>query len=339
MDFERSWISRGENVSDELKDPVTGKPSLEPVVHRRQPRNRLRRYVSASWPMFVIPTIIWVLYRLSGPSASNREFARIPYNDSTLGFDKIFVITAMPERTRFINKILSYHHLEYTFFPAFSKHSAEVNKTMEVWFPGQSDDLSLRGKAACWLSHRTLWHEALYLNLDNVLILEDDIDILLDIKPRVKRAWMQLPGTWEYFFLGACFELFQNPHVVEFDGMNPFVTRVPIIQKLSYAACMHSYGIKASLLPLIIAMTQAPPIGGVDLDAMAEPIREGDIEAYTIWPYAMVQRPQSKLHNTVIGSDGQYNGPDQFVEEDWRVEDVFLPGVGTAEKIGVAYWL
>ncbi|OLL22691.1 hypothetical protein NEOLI_003101 [Neolecta irregularis DAH-3] len=88
---------------------------------------------------------------------------------------------------------------------------------------------------------------------------------------------------------------------------------------------MHAYGVRRLLLPQILEWSKHPS-NGIDLDALSNPLEKGLVEGYTLWPVGVIQRPLTKMRNSLIN---------EF--EDWRRSDVFRQGESTAEKVGVDY--
>jgi hypothetical protein len=63
------------------------------------------------------------------------------------------------------------------------------------------------GQAACYLSHREIWHDIKQRRLlKPVLILEDDVDIEVDFVLTMRNALSRLPDDWAVLWVGSCFE-------------------------------------------------------------------------------------------------------------------------------------
>ncbi|OLL24726.1 hypothetical protein NEOLI_004801 [Neolecta irregularis DAH-3] len=118
--------------------------------------------------------------------------------------------------------------------------------------------------------------------------------------------------------------------------MSPFSVDVPVIRKLDRGACLHAYGVRRSLLPQILEWSKHPS-NGIDLDILSNPLEKGLVEGYTLWPVGMIQRPLTKMRNSLINGFEGFR-EDGFFYADWRRSDVFRQGESTAEKVGVDYW-
>lgn len=64
-----------------------------------------------------------------------------------------------------------------------------------------------RAQAACYVSHREVWHNIVHRQLPRPsLVLEDDVDIELEFPEIVGNAIRSLPDDWAVLFVGHCFE-------------------------------------------------------------------------------------------------------------------------------------
>jgi GR25 family glycosyltransferase involved in LPS biosynthesis len=100
--------------------------------------------------------------------------------------------------------------------PAEPLVCATNNNSIEAYQPDLPEFRILTpARISCWYSHTTVIETIANDNSlkddDAVIVLEDDVDMELDIKARLKHLWTYLPKDWDIVYLGM-----QDPMLLSF---------------------------------------------------------------------------------------------------------------------------
>jgi glycosyl transferase, family 25 len=103
---------------------------------------------------------------------------------------------------------------------SFKSPNVKLFDAIRPTHAGGFDSIGAKG---CFMSHLGVLRES--ISLDNVLILEDDLDFVSNIKIRAQTALEQLPDDWGIFYGGCPLESrTQNSSIVQISPSTPITT-------------------------------------------------------------------------------------------------------------------
>ncbi|ESK85520.1 hypothetical protein Moror_10082 [Moniliophthora roreri MCA 2997] len=145
-------------------------------------------------------------------------------------------------------------------------------------------------RAACWDSHLRVIQSVLdsssntSTSWDITFILEDDIDMELDIRRRLRPLWERLPVDWDIVFLGHCWS---NEGI--YDALSDIQTH---LHPSRAPQCTHAYALSPLGARRLYEHLTYPPFAfsrAID-QAYAWLVKSGRLRAYSVVPGVMVQR-------------------------------------------------
>ncbi|CAG8677073.1 31313_t:CDS:2 [Gigaspora margarita] len=136
---------------------------------------------------------------------------------------------------------------------------------------------------ACYVSHYKVYQSIIKHGYESALILEDDVDFELNIESIITDIFKFLPSDWDIFYLGYCGFYEQNGNLV--DGQDNSATYK--VHHSTLPVCLHWYVVSRAGAQKLIKMLT--PISNTVDGRLAELIRIGAINSYSLVPPAMIQ--------------------------------------------------
>ena len=216
-------------------------------------------------------------------------------------------------------KRLCLHDLQLV--PAFHKPSTldELPAAERALFSEDALRSLTTGEIAIHISHRKAVEQCRNDNVSSCLIFEEDfVSAGPDLAPRWKNSMENLPNSWEFLFLGRCWDvqcdkgglgadLYRVPH----DGMTP--------------QCFHSYAVnRRGTESLLHGMSLCRTLGKCPVDKAVQAL-VGHGETYTISPALFTQ---SAIQRVLEKSSSQLTAADSArMEVSFSASDrpVFVP--------------
>ncbi|CAG8717446.1 16336_t:CDS:1, partial [Racocetra fulgida] len=199
----------------------------------------------------------------------------IPSN-RTLGFDRIYVVHLdyRTDRRERLDKIASYHGLDFVYFSAFTKNDEQILKKY-----GSAD--MRPSQKACYLSHYFIYKLIIEEEYNNILILEDDADLELNITATMTDIHRDLPASWDLLYVGHCFE-----SVGEEVGNSSSVHK---LYKSVAPMCTHGYAVSnLGARKLVKLLDPVIPRGTIDY-SLTVVIKENNLSSYSVHPPVIAQ--------------------------------------------------
>ena len=165
-------------------------------------------------------------------------------------------------------------------------------------------------QAACYLSHREIWHDMARRRLEGpMLVLEDDVDVEEDFVGIMHNALRALPRDWAVLWVGSCFEEMRNHTQQVGHRCAPVASRCAGATRTSASPeaeqlCMQALGVAVPHVHARLRLSR-PPRGGGDAAGAGprrrEPCRPGDGTRARAAPRrAALLRHAAATHRTAV---------------------------------------
>ncbi|KAK7040866.1 hypothetical protein VNI00_009462 [Paramarasmius palmivorus] len=146
-------------------------------------------------------------------------------------------------------------------------------------------------RVACWHSHLQTIQTILDSSFSGIsIIFEDDIDMEIDIRRRLRHVWNQLPDDWDIVFLGHCWSN-ETRYDALGSGSGTFLHP-------SYAPqCTHAYALSPLGARRLHDHLTYPPFAysrAID-QAYAWLVKSGRLKSFSIVPGVVIQRRAAEL--------------------------------------------
>ena len=149
----------------------------------------------------------------------------------------------------------------------------------EVDHPGSGFHIGTK-LTGIYLGHYLLWSICAYLPDTHFLLLEDDIIMHEDFRPRMERALRDVPPDFDFLFLGSC--CCKGHPTTQIAGE---------VYEVKWPQCNHAMLVAKKVLPLVLA-TQRKCYAPVDCGLIFHTFPQ--CKVYTLLPSAADQ------HDTVL---------------------------------------
>ncbi|KAJ2305446.1 hypothetical protein IWW54_005076, partial [Coemansia sp. RSA 2705] len=160
-------------------------------------------------PAMLPPYEDWLgMWQESPIQANSNKYYRA--TNTTLGFQKIFVLNMPQRRDRRQNMsaLARFHTLHLTYAQTVDRHEADALAAANSYLINGTH-------LACYLSHLRVYQRMVRDHIETALILEDDVDVELDLKPRhaavMREVGRRYGRDWDMLYLGHCTRDSQEP--------------------------------------------------------------------------------------------------------------------------------
>ncbi|KAJ2798445.1 hypothetical protein H4R20_004821, partial [Coemansia guatemalensis] len=167
------------------------------------------------------------------------------YANSTLGFQKIFVLNtaARKDRRRNMEALGRFHKLRMEFAETFNGDTANALAASNRYLINGTH-------LACYLSHLQIYRRMVAEGIETALVLEDDVDMEMDIKERhgqiMKQIYRTYGSDWDMLYLGHCTTDANEPPADDLDSLathSAYSERRVQLYETKYPMCLHAYAV------------------------------------------------------------------------------------------------
>ncbi|KAJ2077301.1 hypothetical protein H4R24_005212 [Coemansia sp. RSA 988] len=178
--------------------------------------------------------------------------------NSTLGFQKIFVLNTVTrkDRRRNMEALGRFHKLHMEFAQTFNGDTANALAASKQYLINGTH-------LACYLSHLQIYQRMVTEGIETALVLEDDVDMEMDIKERhgqiMKQVYSKYGKDWDMLYLGHCTIDANEPPT---DGMNSLTMRTAYGQRgvqlyeAKYPMCLHAYALTRDFAQRLVVLLE-----------------------------------------------------------------------------------